>query len=238
MFPLAAQDHPRLPGRDRLVPTSQKNGVVFTPGLPPLLFASMPILTGEGQGPARGTMIFAAYLTPARQEGLAQLTKLKLNFCQDGDPGMPADFTRVAPSLQKAGTITLEPVNEETISGYTRFTDPAGSKGMLVRADIPRGIHRQAKATLNYLLVSLVAVGVVATLVIAVLLEILVLRRMAMLSTRVTQITDSFDFAGRVDSEGSDELAQLGKSVNGLLAAVEQAMYASGVVEQEQEITC
>ncbi len=206
---------------------SVKNGVVFTDGAQPMLFCSMPILDSNGEGPSHGTLLFGAWFDAERQQKMENLTKLDLAFAVEGERGEPGDFAAAASGLGAAGSIVLREASDRTISGYTRFADVYGKRHLVVRADIPREVHAQATATLRWLLLALVVVSLAFSGVIVTLLERLVLKRVTRLAAGVSHITESFDFSGRVDSSGTDEISGLSHSVNGLIAAVEQVVYAS-----------
>jgi sensor domain CHASE-containing protein len=213
--------------------TTVNKGVVLTPGYPPMLFAATPITNSRSQGPAHGTLLFGAWFDRGRQEALAQLTKMQLTFHEAGDPALPADVAAASPRLQEAGSIFLRAVNEDVLACYTRIDDAYGRQGIIVRADTPRVIHQQAKATLRWLLLSLAVVALVFTIVVLALLERLVLRRVTRLAAVVSGVTESFDFSARVSAGGRDEIARLGVALNGLLAAVEQVVYVGMQAEHE-----
>lgn len=201
-----------------------RQGVVLTRGLPPLLFCSKPILTSNGDGPIRGAMVFASWFDAERQESLQQLTRLSLRYHAETDAATPRDIAAVLPSMRAEGAVVVQPASERIIAGYTSITDVYGRPAMVICADLPRDIHQQAKATLNWIFLALIGVGIAFCGIIVLLLERVVLRRLSGLSAAVSGITDSFDFTRRIDVAGSDEISRLGRSVNGLVAACEQVM--------------
>jgi sensor domain CHASE-containing protein len=203
---------------------AMREGVVLTRGLPPLLFCSKPILTSNGDGPIRGAMVFASWFDAERQQSLQQLTRLSLRFHANTDESTPRDVASVLPGMRADGAVVVQPASERIMAGYTSITDVYGQPAMVICADLPRDIHQQAAATLNWILLALIGVGVAFCGIIVLLLERVVLRRLSRLSATVSGITDSFDFSRRIEISGDDEISRLGRSVNGLVAACEQVM--------------
>lgn len=201
---------------------SVQGGVLISRDDTPLFFCSMPIRTSSGTGPSRGTLVFGAYLNQSRKTALSNLTRLSLTFSADhaSDPR----FARALGPLTSENEIVLKTVSEDEIAGFIRIPDPSGTRSLVVQAALPREIHQEAKRTLRAALLALAGVGAAFSVTLLLLVEWIVLRRVARLGAGVREITDRFDFARRVDEEGTDELAQLGRSVNGLLAAMEQAV--------------
>jgi len=192
-----------------------KRGVLVGEGHPPLLFCSQPIVKSSGLGPSRGTMVFGAWLTEARQRNLEKLTRLSLSFRTSGPPAAP-------PAAPGSG-FPIAAESEDVLAGLATFPDPGGRGALVVQASLPREVHREARRTLAAVMLALAIVGGVLGAATLLLLEILVLRRLAAMSAAVKGITDRFEFEARVDDSGSDEISRLGRSVNGLLAAMEQA---------------
>jgi methyl-accepting chemotaxis protein len=181
-------------------------------GHAPLLFCARPIVTSDGTGPARGTLVMGAWLDDARQEGLRKLTRLSLDFATR--PGAPPP----------GSPARLVPVSDDLLEGFTSVADPGGRGALEIRAALPREIHREAGRTVDAVLAALTVVGLAFALATVLLLERLVLRRLADMSRTVTGITGAFEFGRRVDDSGTDEISRLGSAVNGLLSAAEQAI--------------
>jgi methyl-accepting chemotaxis protein len=157
-----------------------------------------------------------AWLDGARQEGLRKLTRLSL------------DFVSRPEALPGNAPVRLVPVSDDLLEGYISIADPGGRGALETRAALPREIRREASRTVGAVLAALAAVGLVFAVATVLLLERLVLRRLASMSRAVTGITDAFEFDRRVDDSGSDEISRLGRSVNGLLSAMEQAVTSGG----------
>jgi sensor domain CHASE-containing protein len=201
------------------------SGFALTPGKPPLLVCAMPITKSDGTGGIRGTLLFARFFDEDQHDALIRALKLKMDFADEGSPGF-AKAAAVLPLLPKPDDIDVRPASEEMLVGHTRFVDVYGRRSIVARVEIPREIHAQAGASMRAVLLSLVGFGALLALIVILLVERLVLQRLAALSSKVAGITEAFNFEGRVDASGSDEISKLGTSINGLLAACEQVMYS------------
>jgi putative nucleotidyltransferase with HDIG domain len=210
---------------------STLTGMVLLPE-GPMLIASRPILTSDGQGPIRGTLIFGRYLDATEIGRLADITHLSLTVYRFDDPQMPPDFqaargwaiTEGSPVRSEGGRpMLVRPLSEQTVAGYTLLRDIYGQPGLVLRVDISRAIYEQGQASLRYLLASLLAVSLMFGAVTLLLLEKLVLSRLARLSTGVSRIGAGGDLSARVALAGRDELSSLAGVINGMLEAMERS---------------
>ncbi|HEY9862512.1 MAG TPA: CHASE4 domain-containing protein, partial [Candidatus Obscuribacterales bacterium] len=225
--------------------TNQLAGVVLLPE-GPMLVASSLILTGEGKGPAQGTLLMGRYLDSTTVKRLASITHLALSVYRIDDPQLPPDFvaarthlTRPQPTSQIASQavrrtasqiapqatterdrIFVQPLSQRAIAGYTLINDLDGKPAILLRVELPRRIYQQGQASQRYLFLTLLVIGLGFGSGTLLLLERLVLRRLAHLMTEVSKITTCGDFSLRVGSLGSDELSNLGAAINQMLEAL------------------
>ncbi|MDQ5851898.1 MAG: HAMP domain-containing protein, partial [Chloroflexota bacterium] len=188
----------------------------------PILIAAHAILASTGEGARRGTLIMGRYLDTATVERLAQQTHLDLSIRRFGEPHLPDDFQAARTALSEKASIFVRPLDEQEIAGYTLLEDIFGQPGLLLRADTARDIYRQGQVSLQYLLASLVAGGLVFGAVALVLLERSVLSRLARLSTEVSAIGASGDLSTRLSMTGRDELSHLTGDINGMLDALQR----------------
>lgn len=210
---------------------SVHSGFALAPGEPAVLVCSMPILSTEGKGPARGSIVFGRNAGTRFQALLSKITRLDVRLAVEGEPAFDKEFAAVLPRLIGPEPADVEVVSEESLVGSTRFEALDGQRSLLLRATLPREVHLEAKRTIAYVLVALMVTGLGFAVVIVLILEVMVLGRVSRLAGEVSHMTEVFDFSGRVQEEGSDEIGRLGRAVNGLLAAVEQVTWASGDAE-------
>lgn len=218
-------------------PRSNITGILLLPE-GSLTVASNPILTSEGNGPSRGSLIMGRYINDERIAELAKRTQLSLNVYRVDDTRLPPALQTVRSALEvaeparvhqplesstKQAPIITQPLNADVIAGYTLLRDIYGKPALLVRVDMPREIYKQGQISLRYLLLSLLGVGFVFIIGTLLLLEKTVLSRLANLSTNVEYIGASGDPSLRVSVTGNDELATLGNTINSMLKALESA---------------
>lgn len=143
----------------------------------PLLFAARPILTSEQVGPPRGALLMGRYLDSAEVARLAKLANLSFKLYRYADPRLPSKLQSVKKRLSAKKQVFIEPLNENTICGYTRLSDIFTQPALLLRIDMPREIYRQGKSTILYFLAWVAIIGLAAIVLIHWLLNKLALSR-------------------------------------------------------------
>ena len=197
-------------------------GVVLLPE-GPLLVAARPILTSNGDGPSRGTLIMGHYLDASLLKQLAKRTHVDLSMQRFDTSQMPADFAAMRSTLLQGAPTAIEPLSDNVIAGYTLVRDIYGNPAFVLRATLPRPIYAQGHVSTQYQLASLVVVGLVFGTVTLLLLVNLVLSRLARLSADVSRIGTSGDLSVRVPMAGKDEVSHLASEINGMLDALQHA---------------
>ncbi|MEM6502452.1 MAG: PAS domain S-box protein [Cyanobacteria bacterium P01_C01_bin.89] len=213
-------------------PSFRKNGLLVLPE-GPILVASRSIVTSDGTGPVRGTLIVGRYLTGGEQERLTRLTQLQVTLHPLATDGDDRDRAAIADLLaDNALDTVIRPLDGKSTAGYAIVNDLYGQPAMLVRTVIERRIFAQGKLSLRYLLVLLVFIGLVFGIITLVLLERLVLARLTRVSDSVGAIASSGDVSMRVEVlNGTDELADLVTVLNGALDRVEESQGALRAAE-------
>jgi two-component sensor histidine kinase/sensor domain CHASE-containing protein len=198
------------------------SGILLLPRHP-MLISAQPVLTSLSRGPRRGTLIMGRYLDGEELAALAEQTRLELRLVRldrEALEELPGD-SRAALALH--GEL-VRPLDEQRIAAYALLPDLFGEAALVLRAVIPRVIHQQGVTVIRYLVLSLLATGLVFCLVVMVLLESALLRRLSRLSREVSGIGQRRDLAERVAEAGSDELGALGASINGMLAELQKTV--------------
>jgi signal transduction histidine kinase len=222
----------RVPLPAGLLPDLAPAGALSSPGagvaglvsLPDglLLVAARPILPTEGPGPRRGTLVFGRRLDAAALAALGQRTHLAVAGYRAGEAGSPADVQAAWRDLSPSHRIVVRALGEETMAGYLLVPDVHGQPALLLRVQLPRDIYTEGRASVRYLVLALVVVGLVFGGVAVLGLERLVLSRLAALGAGVSRIGADGDVTARLPVDGRDELARLAGDINGMLAALER----------------
>lgn len=227
LTPLPTAVQQRLVKGDRLLqhpdPKSSLTGFWVLPE-GPMLITSQPIVTSEGTGPIRGTMIMGRLLDTSEVERLSRITQLPLTLYNVSDSSLPTDVRSALSNVSEARPLAFSPLNEQTMAGYVLLNDIYDRPALMLRVEIPREIYQQGETSLDYLVIAVVLTGLIFGGVTLLLLERLVLVRLTRLSADIRQIGQSGNFSMRVQRvTGSDELPLLASDVNGMLQALEQS---------------
>jgi CheY-like chemotaxis protein len=160
----------------------------------PMLVASRPILTTQGQGPIRGSLLMGRYLDLAEVERLSQKTHLSLSVLRFEDSQTGRQFS----SLLNREAVVVQPLNDDSVTGYALVRDIGGEPALVLRITMPREIYTRGRASVLYFISSLLAAGVVFGLLTVLLLEKAVWSRMAKLRSSVLAIGQTGNLSGRV----------------------------------------
>jgi sensor domain CHASE-containing protein/HPt (histidine-containing phosphotransfer) domain-containing protein len=188
----------------------------------PMNIVSRPILTSQGKGPKRGTLIFGDRVEKDDVDRIAQITHLMLTIHPWDLPQPPSDVAAAKEKITSERPIFVTPHSEDTIAGYARISDLSGNPILLAHIDLPRDIYHQGTRTIRYLLYCIISAGVFFAVVLMALLQKIVVSRIGKLSADANAIAASGDHSARVNVDGKDELARLAASINGMLSALER----------------
>jgi PAS domain S-box-containing protein len=207
-----------------LQPANTETGVKGVLLLPksPLLIASEPILTSLAEGPARGTLIFGRYLDDSEVENLAELVHQNIGFTRIDSDRITPDCSEAKSQLLEGEPTVIRPLSSHDIAGYTLIDDIYGNPALILEVDMPRDIYRQGVTSLVYFTIFLLAACLTCGIAIVLLLEKLVLSRLARLNTEITGIGKAGDLSARVKAHGRDELANLASSINTMMEELER----------------
>jgi PAS domain S-box-containing protein len=188
-----------------------------------LLVAVWPVVSSVGHVPPKGTLIMARWLNEGELRRLGWTQSLQFDVfstrnLQPGDQGHSA-----LAHLSGSAPVFVAPLSPEEIAGYTLLKDIHGDSSLLLRVVMPRSIHQQGRTTLTFLMVATLIVGLVFTIVNVALLDRMILSRLIALRDAVASIGTASDLSSRVPVKGNDELAELGVSMNRMLAAFEHS---------------
>ncbi|MBE9010288.1 response regulator [Pseudanabaenaceae cyanobacterium LEGE 13415] len=186
-----------------------------------MMIISRPILTSDGKGPVQGTLVVGRYLDQSEVDRLANITRLKLDIEPITTAQLPAHLEAWRRNEKTDyPAIGMQALNSNTIVGYALFQDIYGKPAIVLRTDSDRTIFQQGQTTLRFLAGSMLGTGVIFCIVTLLLLERLVLSRLAKLSSEVNAISRD-NLSSRVSELGQDELSKLSVGINTMLADLE-----------------
>ena len=196
------------------------NGVIMLPE-GPMIIVSHPILTSNGKGPSKGTLILGRYLTSAEIIHMSNEIQSSLTLVSYNDSNMPADFQNARQSMSQNSSFYVKPINNDYIAGYAIINDINGNPAFILRTEKSRNFYREYQNTLSYFILSLLAIGFVLTIAVLIYLDKSILSRLSRFSRDITVIGRKGDLSARMPLEGEDELSSLAMSINGMLSRIE-----------------
>ena len=196
-------------------------GVVLLPE-GSLIISSQPILTSEGNGPVRGTLIMGRYLD-SELKHLIEVTQLPLVSQRINDSNMSSDFVAAQSSILKGKPVFVNPVSENSIAGYALVKDIYGDPALILRVDLPRDIYSQGQSAIYYFSIYILLIGLIFAIMILLLLDKTFLTRIDRLILDVRNIGLSGDVSMRIPVSGKDELSILSCNINDMLDKIDQS---------------
>lgn len=203
---------------------SALNGFINLPE-EPVLIAARPILTNDSKGPSHGTLIFVRFLDANVLSNLKKTVGFTVNINQISNANVPQEL------LNSSGAIltlsnppnAIKVISSNMIAGYTLIPDIYGKKGFVLEIELNRNIYQQSQVIIRYLIFSILGAGVLFGLIILIILNRLVLSRLSQFNFDLKEITSSGDLAKRLSVAGEDEIANLGKVINMMLAKLDES---------------
>lgn len=237
--------HQPLPAPERLLklqasdpllhfdePTSSHTGLIVLPENA-MLLSSRPIVKSDGSGPPNGSIVMGRYLDAAEVARIASALQLRLSFYQPG-AALPDDLSRLAQTLTPGAAASVQPLGDDLIAGYAAIPTLDGPS-LLMRIVTERNVYAQWQAGMRYFLLALLLSGLVFGVAVLALLELVVLAPLSRMSSGLHRIGAQRNLSARLTVRGSDELADLGETINGMLAELEQAQIERRHASEAQE---
>jgi PAS domain S-box-containing protein len=196
--------------------TANVKGIISQPEAP-MMVVTHPILTGQGSGPRRGTFILGRSLDSVAVERLSNITNLTVKTYNPLMGQTLPEVQSVYPLLLQGTSYVAQPQDTNTIAGYSLLKDINEKPALILRVEIPRTLYSQSKSVISYFTLSLFAFGLVFELAILLLLDRMVLSRIARLSNGVNYIAQKGDPASHLDIGGRDEITHLAGNINNML---------------------
>jgi PAS domain S-box-containing protein len=187
-----------------------------------MLVAGRAILTSEGNGPRRGTLLMGRYLDAAEIDRITHITGMQLDVYPLDQPPARAEADALQ-ALQQGAGVVVQPQDESNIAGYALLADITGEPAYMLRVHNVRAVYMEGQATLRYFLTVLGLAILVYSAFNLVSMEHGVLNRLTRLSASVVKIGNQGDFTARVKERQFDELGKLAGAINKMLAALSDA---------------
>ncbi|MFA5331568.1 MAG: CHASE4 domain-containing protein [Methanoregula sp.] len=187
-----------------------------------VLVSMHTILPGTGTGSGQGTLVMVRLFDEGRIQSLENRSALRVYMTSlVSDPGIPGLET-CRESMDSCVIVTI-PQNDSIISGYTALPDISGKPTLLVRVDKKRAMYPQIQATILFMIISSVLLGLLVILVTVVLLHHYITKPLGDLDGILKEIGKNHDISVRLTGPGDDEITSLHTSLNTMLAELQDA---------------
>ncbi len=206
------------------------SGILMLPD-GPMLVVSQPIVHSDYSGPPQGVVIMGRYINKEEIARLAELTQPSLTLTRTNDPALSPDIvSRIRDNGGSAPGI-IRQLNMDQVAGYALIRDIYGNDVLVLEITEARSIYHQGiNTTLQVILIILVG-GLFLGLVVIILLDREVLKRIGSLALQVNKIGKSGSTGDHVVIEGDDELSGLATEINRMLETIEKFHIKLGASE-------
>ncbi|NVO04779.1 MAG: diguanylate cyclase [Rhodoferax sp.] len=182
-----------------------------------------PLLTSDVKGPSRGSVIIGRHITPEMQKAIAKETglpfELEVNLQEPVDVDAPVALS----TLIGRGTVQVREHGEH-LDGLFPIIGIAGRHLGEVRMHWERTSRQhmeEAQASVLKIVMLLIGATGLATLLIVDRLVVLRLRR---IQQDLSRILAQEDWSGEVKASGRDEIAELARFANAMMAVIQKKM--------------
>jgi len=201
---------------------AQASGVVRTSG-GLFLVGTHAILTSAETGEPRGTLLLGRSLAAEPVAELAERVRLALSIVPL-DGAVPDDLRADLDVVRglAPGARHIAPIDDETLAAYSLVRDVHGMPVAVLRVLVPRTVYAEGRADANFIAASVGVACLAFGLIVLLLLERTILRRVMHLGVEVGAVGAARDHSLRVSESGGDELGNLARTVNEMLASLER----------------
>ena len=197
-------------------PESSINGVYVTEK-GPMLIASRPIITSDGEGPIRGTLIMGRLLTEDLLEGIREQVHVDFKLWTIGRDDIPEQDNQALGRISSETPIWARSEGDSLLLAYGTVDSVSGDATLLIRADTPKQITAIGHETINYALLLMLAVGAIVMLAMWLLLKMIVIGPLGHLTGRVLSIAHDKDKSRRLSMDRADEIGTLAQEFDRMM---------------------
>lgn len=184
-----------------------------------VLMSSLPIVTGDGKGPIRGSLLMGYYFNQSNVDAVGKSALLKVTLLPL--PQSTKDPESSIFEKLKSQPYVLQPINANFSHGYLLLSDIRRQPLALLRIDLPRTLYSAGIATAHrhYLMIFLIGIAILLTT--WLLLKKYIINRVLNVSQQISLIYTEGKFDKRVKPSGNDEINTLITSINAMLELIE-----------------
>ncbi len=189
----------------------------------PLLISSRPITKPDSSGPILGTMIFGRLIDDARIAQMSRDTEVLASLKR-------VDQGRYSTGLADQFGAIQQTVDELAVSTSVALHDVLGRQIASLQVESPREISALGANTTMSALLILLGLGALAVVLAVVIVRAIVVAPTWKLQRMLARIEESNDTSGRIKLDRNDEIGDLARSINSMLARLDE--YKQQSIEQ------
>lgn len=189
-----------------------------------LITVARAVTSSDGLSQTEGTIMFAFYVDEEFENKISELTHLKAHFhpfqaFQENRGGVHSGPLRAAANLGEDNAFhMLPPTKEDTlVRGYTMKTSLDQTPALLIEVELPREVYREGREAVSLFGKIMLGSALLIVVVVLLLFEYLVLRRLFWLGKSVETVGRGGDMQASVFLPGTDEFAVLAQRINAML---------------------
>ncbi|MBF0121523.1 MAG: GAF domain-containing protein [Desulfobacterales bacterium] len=188
------------------------------------LISSRPIITSEGKGPIRGTILMARLLTPQIINKLKEQTKVDFQLTPKGNFIQPC---------KNEDSIMIQPLNNRVSIVSAWIYDIDSKPAMLLKAIINRDISARGKKALLFSIGSVIIVGVLVLVMIIVFLQKTIFNGLIQLAEKSSSIITTEDLSISFKSMRLDEIGALSNEFEKIRLWVRETL---NIANEQQQV--
>jgi PAS domain S-box-containing protein len=117
----------------------------------------------------------------------------------------------------------VQTLDTKSIAGYTLLKDYSGKPAFVLRVTVPRDASALGQSAVFYHILTVFGIGLFIAAAGLLVLQKQVVSRFAAILNRLTAITLTGDTARKIPVSGNDEISLMSRTINGMLAALEES---------------
>ena len=199
----------------------------------PMLVASYPIVNKDASNQVLGHIVFGQYLDDKVIREISSALNLNIDISMTS----AKEYTELkAANHESFGIEKVEVIDSNRIQGSRYIPDTLNETAVRLNVIQHRDIYNVGQKTMFFTVATVAVIFTVVMLLLWMLINRTVIKRISRLHKNVTAITMDKDLAGRVEVSGSrDEIFYLSDNINNMLDAVEQLGLDIHIVNQDLE---
>jgi diguanylate cyclase (GGDEF)-like protein len=201
--------------------SSRKQGIIVVGGKP-IIAASYPILTSNNEGPVHGSLVFARWVDDNYIRYVSEKADTALSYkVVDAAFTLPANASTIVSGSQEL-PFWME-ADASVIHSFALIKDIDGHPALLLEYTMPRDFYRQAQDSIRFYLLYFALSGLAFFAIVSFVLQRTLFRRLNRAISGMKRIEKKQDVSLRIAEDGNDELAEMERSFNRMMASLEAA---------------